>query len=67
MKRIRLPSVSVPVGTVAPIPGVSASVPLPLTITSGTFSLSAPTVILGPVTVSPSPVVIPPIRLLGLP
>ena len=54
-----VPGVSVPVGTVAPIPGVTASVPLPLAISSGTIAVSPPAVILGPLTVSPSPIAIP--------
>ena len=56
------PGVLVPVGTVAPIPGVSASVPLPLAIRSGTIAVSPPKVILGPLTVSPSPIAIPTLR-----
>ena len=54
-----VPGVLVPVGTVTPIPGVSASVPLPLAISSGTIAVSPPAVILGPLTVSPSPIAIP--------
>lgn len=45
---VAVPSVSAPVGTVAPIPRVTTSVPLPLTITSGTINLTTPTVSLGP-------------------
>ena len=63
-----VPSVSVPLGTVAPIPGVGPSVSLPVTIPGVTIGLIAPTAI-GPLTVSPSPIVIPPIppSLPGLP